>query len=358
MKNLTKKSIGFAIILAIFFSQSLLADISNKGLLPDEQNTIQIFDAVEPYVVYVHRIRRVVDSSLTAYNIRSGTGSGFVWDKQGHIVTNYHVVRGAKRFAVTLGKGETIAARLIAAEPRKDIAILKLESTSNLAFFKNFTPLKIANSSELDVGQKTLAIGNPYGLDRTLTTGIVSALGRRVPGVGGVTIRDMIQTDASINPGNSGGPLLDSQGRLIGMNTSIISRSGASAGIGFAVPSNTIKRIVEQLLTHGKVKLAGIGVHLLADRVARQLGVRGMIVAEVISGSPAEKAGLRGTFRNQYGELVIGDVITAIDGQKIKNYDDLYNVLSKLRIGQSIQLTVYRNNKSRTLTLTTIDVAR
>lgn len=328
-------------------------------LLPDERNTIEVFQKVSPHVVYVHRLKTYLDTRMNAYHIPAGTGSGIIWNDEGYVVTNYHVVRGAVKLAVGFGKGQAVAAKVIGVAPRKDIAVLKIDNSKAKAFFKRINGLPLADSSQLLVGQKTIAIGNPFGLDRTLTTGVISALGREVPGVSGVSIADMIQTDASINPGNSGGPLLDSQGRLIGMNTAIFSRSGASAGIGFAVPVNDIKRVVEQILQHGRVVLAGIGVQRIEDSIARQLGVaKGVLIGRVLPQTPAAKAGLRPTYRDARGRIHLGDIIIGIDGKPVKDYDDLYHYLSKIEPGKRIQLEVVTGRSKRILPMNTIDIGR
>ncbi len=316
-----------------------------EDLMPSERNTIDIFRRRSPLVAFIHNLRHY--QSLFSWNITEvprGTGSGFVWDNDGHIVTNYHVVAEADRIAVTLKDGKSYQAKLIGAEPRKDIAVLKvdLETEYEITFSQLLT-----DSTHLIVGQAAIAIGNPFGLDYTLTTGVISALGRTIPSVGGVTIRDMIQTDAAINPGNSGGPLLDSRGNLIGMNTAIYSQSGASAGIGFAVPSNTINRIVTQIIEHGRVIQPGIGVMPLDDRITAYFGVRGVIVREVVPGSPAEQAGLTGIQRDAHGNVVVGDIIIGIDDTEIANYDDLYNILDKKKIGDRVRVKVRRNGRER-----------
>jgi S1-C subfamily serine protease len=243
------------------------------NLLLNERNTVEVFQKASPKVIYVHRIQTVVNGRSELIHIPSGAGSGIIWDNKGHVVTNFHVISGADNLAVSIGN-HTFPAKVIGAEPRKDIAVLKLESHKALSLVKTYIPFEIANTDELLVGQKAIAIGNPFGLDHSLTIGVISALGRQVPGIGGVTIHDMIQTDASINPGNSGGPLLDSSGKLIGLNTLIYSQSGASAGIGFAVPANEIKRMVDQIIQHGRVKLAGIGIQRMEANIANRLGAQ------------------------------------------------------------------------------------
>ena len=241
---------------------------AGAALRPEEENTIAVFKSAAPSVVFVTNIAVRQDVYLDEFAIPQGSGSGFLWDREGHIVTNYHVVAGGNAFLVTLKDHTELPARLVGYEPRKDIAVLKVEARP-----EKLKPLPLGDSASLQVGQGTLAIGNPFGLDNTLTSGIVSALNRQVRSIGDVTIRDMIQTDAAINPGNSGGPLLDSSGNLIGMNMVIYSPSGASAGIGFAVPVNTIKRIVPQLIAYGHTVAPGIGITVLKDDIkARLLG--------------------------------------------------------------------------------------
>src|SRR5262249_32861404 len=260
----------------------------------------------------------------TAQEIPAGSGSGFVWDENGNVVTNYHVVEGARSLTVTFHNQQTFEARIAGVEPRKDIAVLSVNAPKNL-----LKPVRFMKHADLEVGQKTIAIGNPFGLDHTLTTGVVSALGRQVQGIGGVTIRDMIQTDAAINPGNSGGPLLDSSGRLIGMNTIIYSKSGSSAGIGFAVPVSTIQRVVPQIIKNGRAEQLGLGVQVdPSGRLEQRLGMRGVVVLDVMPGSPAARAGLHGVTQS-LGGLTLGDVIVGIDDQKVGSFDDLYSALDQ-----------------------------
>jgi S1-C subfamily serine protease len=325
--------------------------------LPEEQNTIQIFQQASPKVVNVHRLATVLNYSRQLVQVNDGAGSGFFWDKYGHIVTNFHVVRGASDLAVSIGD-TTVPVKVIGAEPRKDIAVLQVKSPVVLKELAAFEPFKMAATHELLVGQKAIAIGNPYGLDHTLTVGVISALGRQVPGIGGVTIRDMIQTDAAVNPGNSGGPLLDSQGRLLGMNTAIFSKSGASAGIGFAVPADEIVRIVTQIIQHGRVKLAGIGVLRVDPSIAVRLGIRkGILVGEVLHNSPAYAAGIHGTRWDRWGRVHMGDVIMAVNDHPVNDYDELYNLLTSLQIGETITITVSRNGHPLRFKMKTIDIA-
>lgn len=335
------RHLTFVIFMVMMNSVYVQASTPNY-FLPDEKNTVEIFKRTSSLVVNVsnHRYARVNFFSDDITEVPAGTGSGFVWDSSGHIVTNFHVIQGADKVVVSFGDGKTYGAKIVGVEPRKDVAVLKLDSWD-----RKLDGLPHANSSELQVGQKAIAIGSPFGLDQTLTTGVVSALGRSIPGIGQVTIRDMIQTDASINPGNSGGPLLDSRGYLIGMNTMIFSKSGTSAGIGFAVPVNTIKRVVGQIIKFGRVKQPALGVSVFSDDVMRQLGLEGVLIRSVIPGSGAQSAGLKGTSRDRAGNIILGDIIVAINGQKIRNYDDLYNSLENMAIGQTVEVEILRDNK-------------
>ncbi len=325
----------------------LIAPLSSGARIEDERNTIAVFRDAAASTVFVTQTRVVVDYLAgVAEEVPSGSGSGFVWDMDGHIVTNYHVVKDAKSLTVTFRDHKTFQATVVGVEPRKDIAVLKVEGAKDL-----LKPVTVAKSQELDVGQKTVAIGNPFGLDHTLTTGVVSALGRQVQGIGGVTIRDMIQTDAAINPGNSGGPLLDSAGQLIGMNTMIYSRSGSSAGIGFAVPSSTIGRVVSQIVKSGKAEQLGLGIKLdPMGRVERQLGIKGVAVISVPEASPAAKAGLQGLKDTPRG-LLLGDVIVKIGESKVESYDDFYNALDQRKAGEKVDVTVKRGETTATLKL-------
>jgi S1-C subfamily serine protease len=331
----------------------LTAQPLGAALIPDEENTIQVFKAAAASVVFVTNIIVRQDIFMDDFAIPQGSGSGFIWDREGHIVTNFHVVAGGNEFLVTLQDHTELKAELVGSEPRKDIAVLRVKAPPD-----KLKPLPLGDSGRLQVGQKTLAIGNPFGLDNTLTAGIVSALGRQVRSVGGVTIRDMIQTDAAINPGNSGGPLLDSGGNAIGMNMMIFSPSGASAGIGFAVPVNTIKKIVPQLIKYRQAAQPGIGITVLRDDLKyRLLGdVAGVVVHEVEAGLPAARAGVRGIRRDFTGQLAIGDVIVGIDGQPVKDYDDLYNALDRHKVGDAVAFVFLRNGKKRTATIELVNV--
>jgi S1-C subfamily serine protease len=322
------------------------------ALSPEEENIIAVFKAAAPSVVFVTNIVVRQDINMDDFAVPQGSGSGFVWDREGHIVTNYHVVAGGNAFLVTLKDHTELQAELVGAEPRKDIAVLRVKAAPD-----KLKPLALGDSGHLQVGQKTLAIGNPFGLDNTLTTGIVSALGRQVLSIGRVTIRDMIQTDAAINPGNSGGPLLDSGGRLIGMNMMIYSPSGASAGIGFAVPAGTIRKIVPQLIKYGRSVPAGIGISVLRDEQKSQVlgNVDGVVVRDVEAGLPADRAGVRGIgFLG--GRLSLGDMIVGVDGQPVKDYDDLYNALDRHKVGDVVEFVFLRSGRKRAARIELVDV--
>lgn len=340
-------------LLIIPFTQLSFATV----LLPSEQNTVEIFKKSADKVIYVHRLSTVINHAYEKMNVPSGAGTGILWDKQGHIITNFHVIDGADNLAVSIGK-KTFKARIIGSEPRKDIAVLQITSEEALNLLETFTPFEIAHYKDLVVGQKTIAIGNPFGLDHSLTVGVISALGRQVPGAGGVSIRDMIQTDASINPGNSGGPLLDSQGRLIGVNTAIYSQTGNSAGIGFAVPADEIARIVSQIIQHGRVVLAGIGIQRVDENTAYKLGVKqGILIGDIIPKTPAANIGLKGTYRDNFGHIHLGDVIIGLNDVTIKNYDELYDLLTKINIGEEVKLRILRGHKLIDFKIKTIDIA-
>ncbi|KTC74671.1 DegP protease [Legionella birminghamensis] len=344
-----------AAVLGLSISQVNAANIDE--LLPNEKNTVEIFQKFSPKVVYVHRLTTVVNHSFERSNVPAGAGSGIIWDNQGHIVTNFHVVNGADGLRVSLGK-MTVPARVVGVEPRKDIAVLKITSPQALEYLKSFESFQLAHSNDLLVGQKVMAIGNPFGLDHSLTVGVISALGRQVPGAGGVNIRNMIQTDASINPGNSGGPLLDSKGRLLGMNTAIYSNSGSSAGIGFAVPADDIERIVPQLIKNGRVMLSGIGIQRVEPNVASRLGItNGILIGDILPRTPADTVGLKATYRDHLGRVVLGDVIVALNGHPVKDYDALYQLLIDIKVGEPITLTVNRHGKNLNFKMKTIDIA-
>ncbi|MFA6302428.1 MAG: trypsin-like peptidase domain-containing protein [Legionella sp.] len=326
------------------------------SLLPDERNTIEIFQKSSPKVVYVHRLATVINAHRKM-DVPAGAGSGIIWDDRGHVVTNYHVIKGAEKLAITLDK-MTVPAKVIGVEPRKDIAVLEIKNPKALNYLKSYKPFELVHLNDLMVGQKAIAIGNPFGLEHSLSKGVISALGRKVPGIGGVTIHDMIQTDTPINPGNSGGPLLNSAGQLIGMNSMIFSKSGESAGIGFAVPADYLDRTVTQIIKHGRVILSGIGIQRVEPSVARKLGIaKGILIADVIPNTPAAKLNLQGTHRDQWGRIVLGDVIVALNAHPIDSYDTLYNLLTEVKVGEKVTVSIQRGNKKMDVTMKTIDIA-
>jgi S1-C subfamily serine protease len=292
------------------------------------------------FITTVQYVRDFFSPNVT--RVPQGTGSGFIWDEQGRVVTNFHVIRGAQEALVRLGDQRSFRARLVGASPEHDIAVLQIDVPSNLP-----PPIPVGASSELRVGQTVLAIGNPFGLDHTLTTGIVSALNRTVDNELGGTIENVIQTDAAINPGNSGGPLIDSAGRLVGINTMIYSPSGAYAGIGFAVPVDTVDRVVPRLIGYGRYVRPTLGISA-NDEVSRRLigeDADGVLVLSVTAGSPAERAGLRATEITANGRVTVGDVIEAIDGRTVANFSALVNMLDSREFGERLTLTVRRGEQ-------------
>ena len=317
-------------------------------LAADENATIALFRQASPSVVYLTSLALKRDIfSLNLFEIPHGAGSGFVWDQDGHIITNFHVIQDASGARVTLADHSVWDAQLVGTAPDQDLAVLYINAPKH-----RLKPLAIGTSGDLQVGQKVFAIGNPFGLDQTLTTGIISALGREINAVTGRTISGVIQTDAAINPGNSGGPLLDSAGRLIGVNTAIYSPSGASTGIGFAVPVDTVNRIVPQLISHGRVIRPGLGVRIADDATARRLGLQGVLIIQTEKGSAAETAGLRGTERDSAGRLVLGDVIVNINADSITASGDLLTVLEKYAVGTAVTVTVLREGSRVTVPVT------
>lgn len=322
------------------------AVLARGDLAGIEKNTIEVFKQAAPSVVYITSIavRRNI-FNLNVYEIPQGTGSGFIWDTQGRVVTNYHVISDANRLEVTLADHSTWKAVLVGAAPDRDIAVLQISAPKSKLF-----PIPIGESDALQVGQSVFAIGNPFGLDQTLTTGVVSALGREIKSVTGRTISDVIQTDAAINPGNSGGPLLDSAGRLIGVNTAIYSPSGGSSGIGFAVPVHEVNRIVPQLIRNGRVIRPGLGITLAPRKLSAEFGLPGVLVLNVQPGSTAAKAGVRGT-QQVRGGLILGDSILAVNGKPVKNYNDLRDALEQFQIGESVRLTLFRDGVEQELSI-------
>lgn len=317
----------------------------------DEKAIIHLFDNAKDSVVFISTSERVQDLwSRNVYSVPKGSGSGFIWDDTGHVVTNFHVIQNASEASVKLSDGRSFKAKLVGASPRHDIAVLKINTG-----FKKTDPVPLGISKDLKVGQTVFAIGNPFGLDWTLTRGIVSALDRSIDGDAGGRIDHLIQTDAAINPGNSGGPLLDSAGRLIGINTAIYSRSGASAGIGFSIPVDTVNRVVPQLIQKGKYVRPSLGIEIdenINARLSAALKLEGVFVLQVDAGTLADKAGLKGLRIKGNGEVVTGDIITALNNIKLATADKLMSLLDERQVGETVTVTVLRDGKSRDVSVT------
>ncbi len=320
-------------------------------LAADEQAMIELFERSRDSVVYISTRQQVRDFwTRNVFSVPRGTGSGFIWDEHGHVVTNFHVVEGASEAIVRLADGRDYRSALVGASPAHDIAVLRIG-----VGFKRPPPVPLGTSGNLKVGQKVFAIGNPFGLDWTMTTGIVSALDRSLPTESGAIIEHLIQTDAAINPGNSGGPLLDSAGRLIGINTAIFSPSGASAGIGFAVPVDTVNRVVPQLIRTGRYQRPALGIEVdetLNRRLNALLGVSGVVILRVAPGSAAAHAGLSGASVTADGGIVSGDVIVAVEGKPVESVARLLARLDDFKVGDTVTVTVVREGKQRDVRVT------
>ena len=314
----------------------------------DEANTTEVFQLASPAVVFVtsSELRRQ-RFTRNVMEIPRGAGSGFIWDADsGLVVTNYHVVAGADRLTITLEDEQAFQAEVVGLAPERDLAVLRIMDPPD-----NLTELPVGDSSELSVGRKVMAIGNPFGLDTTLTVGVVSALDREIQSPSNRTIRGVIQTDAAINPGNSGGPLLNSLGQLIGVNTAIYSPSGGSAGIGFAIPVNTVIEVVPQLIAFGKIMRPILGVELASDRWLRRYRVEGVPIVRTYRGFPAETAGMVGARRGSRGEIILGDVITEIDGARVINNDEFLSEMEKHRVGDTIDIVTTREGEEKRFTV-------
>jgi S1-C subfamily serine protease len=311
-------------------------------LMAEEKSTIALFKQASPSVLNITSIGIERDMfTLNQYQIPQGTGSGFIWDNTGNVITNFHVIQNADAAQVTLADQSTYKARVVGVAPDKDLAVLKIDAPTS-----KLQAIPLGTSRDLQVGQGVYAIGNPFGLDQTLTTGVISALNREIESLTRRPIQGVIQSDAAINPGNSGGPLLDSAGRLIGVNTAIYSPSGVSAGIGFAIPVDTVNRIVTELIRFGKVIRPGFGVQVADEQIAQRLNVSGVLIVDVARGSAAAKAGIQPTRRDNTGRVRLGDIITAIDGKKIESPNDLFLALEKYKVGESVNVTVLRNDRT------------
>ncbi len=317
---------------------------SRPALQTDELQTTELFRTLSPSVVFITtKLKQSDVFGREVGEVDVGTGSGFVWDNDGHIVTNFHVIKDANSAKIAFSDDAVYDAELVGVAREHDLAVLRIKPKSSI------TPIPVGTSADLLVGQKVYAIGNPFGLDHTLTTGIVSALGRTIRSESRQPIENVIQTDAAINPGNSGGPLLDSAGRLIGVNTAIFSPSGASSGIGFAVPVDTVNRIVPQLIRYGMVDRAALGVTLsddLSKRFGARLGVQGAVIVQVLPSSAAEAGGLRGTTRLSDGSLRVGDIILSIDDKPVHNSDQMYLVLERHQPGNTVNVSYWREGET------------
>jgi S1-C subfamily serine protease len=310
-------------------------------LLADEQGAIQAFNAVSLSVVFIRskQIGRDVFRFRTT-EIADDAGSGFVWDPNGYIVTNYHVVQNSQVVQVALGDQSVWKAQRVGTDPDNDIAVLKIDAPKEL-----LPAIPIGTSNDLQVGQRVYAVGNPFGYDQTLTAGVISGLGREITGVANRPIRGVIQTDAAMNPGNSGGPLLDSAGRVIGMNTAILSPTGAHAGIGFAIPVDHINRIVPGIIRGETVPRPRLGVTTAEDHLVRRLGLQGVLILTILPNTTAEKAGLRGTQRNDLGKIVLGDLIVAIGGEPVRTSEGLFRAMDRHKVGETVPFTILREGK-------------
>jgi S1-C subfamily serine protease len=339
-------------VTAIWVAERGARTISPRGDLTQvEQTTIRVFNDASPSVVHVYAQTRSPNSIIGEDEdtlVQSGSGS--VWDAAGHVVTNYHVIRGMNAIGARLTSGEFVNASIVGVAPSYDLAVLQLKRPRS-----DLPPIAIGRSDDLQVGQATFAIGNPYGLEQTLTTGIISALHRRLPTATEHEVGGVIQTDAPINPGNSGGPLLDSSGRMIGVNSAIISGSGASAGIGFAIPIDVVARVTTQLIREGHVPVPGIGIVGASESEATRLGIDGVIVVRTLPDSPAANAGLEGAAE---AGGIVEDVITAVNGQAVHSMPNLARIFEDAGIGNNVALTVTRNGKSRTVNITVTDISK
>ena len=314
----------------------------------DEKTNIQIFEQTAPSVTSItnKKLQRGI-FSFNVMEIPQGAGSGFLWDDKGHIVTNYHVISEANEIEVKLQNGKSYDASVVGKDPDHDLAVLHIDAMS-----PNIPPVMIGSSNDLRVGQKVLAIGNPFGLDSTLTTGIISALGRTILSMTKRYIHDVIQTDAAINPGNSGGPLLDSFGRLIGVNTAIKSPTGIYSGISFAVPVDTVNRIVTKLINYGKVGRPGLGISLIPEHIMSRWGIEGVGILEVNKGSSAEEAGLRKIKRLPSGRIEMGDIIIECDGSQVRNSSDLIRILDRHEVGDEVDIVIIRSGVKKSVRIT------
>ena len=335
----------------MLYSASTPRSVAPRGTLAEiERTSIELFERVSPSVVQVVARAGTLEAMQPEPDGQDQSGTGFIWDGAGHIVTNDHVVHGTDQVAVRLSTGRVLRARIVGTAPNYDLAVLRVDDTRGLP-----SPVSIGTSDELKVGQMVFAIGNPFGLDQSLTTGIISALKRRLPTTGGREITNVIQTDAAINPGNSGGPLLDSAGRVIGVNTAILSPSGTSAGIGFAIPIDTVNRIVPQIIARGYVPTPGIGIVSAGEDAATRAGVEGVMIARTVPGSAADRAGLRGI--DPSGRK-LGDVIVGVNGKPVRRLPDLAEELERVGVGKKVALQICRDGRDMTVEVDVVDIGR
>lgn len=351
--NLLALAVVALSILAIsqtFFSRGRLAVgpieprvVTPRGdLAADEKATIELFREASQSVAHITTSevgRNFRSNSMT--EVPKGTGSGFLWDNHGHVVTNFHVIEGADRCRVTLADQSVWNGTVIGAAPDRDIAVLKIDAPVEV-----LKPIVVGTSSDLLVGQKVFAIGTPFGLDQTLTTGVISGLGREIQSRTGRRIEGVIQTDASINPGNSGGPLIDSAGRVIGVNTAIFSPSGASVGIGFAIPIDSVNRTVTRLIRDGRIVRPGLNINVAPDTVTQKLGLKGVLILAVLNGGAADQAGLHPTTEDDHG-IHLGDILTAMNGKPLRSGDDLLAALEEHEAGDVVKFKILRNAKTK-----------
>jgi putative serine protease PepD len=335
------------------FTEAMPSGVTDPALATDEQNNIEVYKAISPGVVSIKSTSYRQDM-FGQVEEGQGSGSGSVIDDQGHILTNYHVVEGAQKLTASLGGGKTYPARIIGGDPDTDLAVIKVDAPREA-----LTIISLGDSDKLVVGQKVLAIGNPFGFDRTLTTGVISGLQRPIRARNDRPIEGAIQTDASINPGNSGGPLLDSHGRMIGINSQIISPSRGSAGVGFAIPVSIAKRVVPELIKNGVVSRPKFGissrdVNDLKGQVDLPVS-EGVMIWQIAANSSAATAGLRGVSQTEEGDVVLGDIIVAIDGEKVSEKDDLFRILDKHKVGDVVKVDVFRDNRRMTIPVRLLD---
>ncbi len=329
------------------FTETPPPSVTDPALATDEQNNVEVYKAIAPGVASIKSTSYRQDY-FGQVEEGQGSGSGSVIDTEGHILTNYHVIEGAQKLSVSLGGDKTYPARVVGGDPDTDLAVIKIETPAS-----GLTVVPLGDSNNLVVGQKVLAIGNPFGFDRTLTTGVISGLQRPIRARNGRPIEGAIQTDASINPGNSGGPLLDSHGRMIGINSQILSPSGASAGVGFAIPVSIAKRVVPELIKNGVVRRPKLGVGTRDVKYLQgqvELPVAdGVMIWEVVPSGSADAAGLRGLMQTDNGDIIMGDIIVAIDGEKVSERDDLFRILDKKQVGDVVKVDIYRENRKMTV---------